>query len=157
MCRRRLRNGFALLNIRDGNATYRSGPVGRDPYKVAFGDMPVSALRRAGAEPIDVTLKLDNTGLDILAVLTPAVESAQGGVEGSCNWEARWQSADKRQRERAGQFHQFSVLISLEHITGNIVFGSQNVSSNRLKAMDKRRHQDPGSVFVGQAAWDGWH
>lgn len=155
-------NGFALLNIRDGNIHIDQAYLARDPYKVAaYGDIPVSALHGGrGAEPMNVTLKLDNTGLDILAVLTPAVESAQGGVEGELQLGGTLAEPqiNGSVSVQDGSIQFSDVTYPLEHITGNIVFGGQNVSVTASATMDKEGAKDPGSVFVqGQAAWDGWH
>lgn len=153
--------GFALLNIRDGNIHINQAYLARDPYKVAaYGDVPVSALHGGrGAEPMNVTLKLDNTGLDIFAVLTPAVRSGHGGIEGSLQLGGTlaepqiFGSIDVQ--DGAIQFR--DAAYPLEHITGHLAFNGQSASVSASATMDKPGAKDPGSVFVqGQAVWDGW-
>lgn len=154
--------GFALLNIRDGNIHIDQAYLSRDPYRIAaYGDVPVSALHGGrGAEPMDVTLQLDNTGLDVLAVLTPAVQSGQGGIEGSLKLSGTlaepqiFGSIDVQN----GTIQFRNVLYPLDNITGHLVFNGQSASINASATMDKPGAKDPGNAFIqGQAAWDGWH
>lgn len=75
---------YALFNIRHGLITLHQASGSRDPYKVsASGTIPVSALKGGQtSESMDLDVRLDNAGLDILTFLTPYVTEASGPIQG---------------------------------------------------------------------------
>ena len=155
-------NSYALLNIHDGNIHIDQAYLARDPYKVtAYGDVPVSALHGGrGSEPMDVTVKLDNAGLDILAFLTPYVKSAQGGIEGSLKLGGTLAKplVNGVIGVQDGTIQFRDVEYPLRQITGHVVFDGQQAAADVAATMDKDGAKNPGSVTAkGNVAWDGWH
>lgn len=154
-------NGFAMLNIRSGNIHINQVSLTRDPYKVtASGDVPVSALSGGrGAEPMNVTVKLDNAGLDVLTFMTPQVASAQGAIEGALQIGGTLAKPEVRGSfgVENGTIQFRDVTYPLDGITGTITFDGNAASVDIQAVMDKKGAADPGKITVqGDVAWDGW-
>ncbi len=154
--------GFALLNISGGNIHISQVSLSRDPYMVsASGDVPVSALRGGrGAEPMNVTVKLDHAGLNVLTIISPYyVESAQGAVEGALQIGGTLERPEVRGNfgVENGTIQFRGVAYPLDRITGRVIFGGQSASVDIKAVMDKKGASNPGNVSVrGDVGWDGW-
>lgn len=155
-------NAYGMLNIKDGHIYIDQAYAAKDPYKIiAYGDIPMSALQGArSGESMDVTVKLDNAGLDALTFLTPAVTAAEGGIEGALHLKG---TLDMPQVEgnigvTDGTIRFKGVSNPLEHITGNIAFDGTSVQLNGSATMDKKGAKDAGTISVaGNASWNGWN
>ena len=154
-------NAYGLLNIKDGIIHVNQAYIARDPYKAsASGTIPVEALQ--GNRPdksMDITLRLDNAGLDILTFLTPYVEAATGDLGGSLNITGTL--ADPKINgsvmTQNGTVKIKSVAYPLDQINGSIVFNGRNVSLQASGTMDKKGAKNPGTLSLeGAASWQGW-
>lgn len=154
-------NAVAMLNIGDGNIHIQQAYLARDPYKAAaYGDIPVSALHGGrGAEPMNVTVKLDNAGLDALTFLTPWITSAQGDITGSLKIGGTL--ADPQiygsLGVQDGSMQIRGISYPLRSITGQLAFNGTSASVEGSATMDKEGAKHPGTVALqGQASWQGW-
>lgn len=154
-------NAYSLLNIKDGIIHVNQAYVARDPYKASMsGTIPVEALQ--GNRPdksMDLTVRLDNAGLDVFTFLTPYVESATGSIGGSLNITGTL--ADPKINgsvmTQGGSVKIKDVAYPLDQINGSIVFNGRNVVLNASGTMDKKGAKNPGNISLeGNAAWQGW-
>lgn len=154
-------NAYALLNIDDGIIHLNQAYVARDPYKAsASGTIPVEALQ--GNRPdksMDITVRLDNAGLDVLTFLTPYVETATGAIGGSVN--VTGTLADPQIKgtvtTQDGSIQFRNVGHPLQQVQGNIVFSGHDVALQASGVMDKKGAKNPGTLSLdGKAAWQGW-
>ena len=154
-------NAYALLNIDDGIIHLNQAYIARAPYKAsAFGTIPVEALQ--GNRPdksMDITLQLDNAGLDALTFLTPYVESATGPIGGSLK--VTGTLADPKVNgsimTQNGSIKFRDVSYPLDQVNGSIVFNGQSVSLQGSGIMDKKGQKNPGNLTIdGNASWQGW-
>lgn len=151
---------YALLNIRDGLITVQQASGSRDPYKVsAHGTIPVSALSGGrGAQSMDLTLQLDNAGLDVLTFLTPYITSATGPIKGAVKVSGTLDAPrlDGDITVSDGSITFKDVAYPLANIQGDLKFSGTSAALTGSASMDKPGKKNPGSVTLdGQAAWNG--
>lgn len=151
---------YALLNIRNGLITVQQASGSRDPYKVsAHGTIPVSALSGGrGAQSMDLTLQLDNAGLDVLTFLTPYVTSADGPIKGSVKVSGTLDAPrlDGEITIDNGSVTFKDTAYPLANIKADLAFKGTAATLSGSGTMDKKGKKDPGSVTLdGQAAWSG--
>lgn len=153
-------NVYALFNVRDDIIDLNQVYISKAPYKAsATGTIPVSALKGGRtAESMDVTVKLDHAGLDILTFLTPMVKSAQGGIEGaiklSGTLENPYLNGTLAVQDGTIQFR--DITYPLSHITGTMDFKGTALAANISGQMDKKGAKKPGNITIqGKAGWQG--
>lgn len=154
-------NAYALFNVADGLIHLNQFYVEKDPYKAsATGTIPVNALKNGRtAESMDVTLQLDHAGLDILTFLTPAVKTAQGGIEGSLKLSGTLQDPrlNGALSVKDGSIQFKDVKYPLSHISGAVKFTGTAMSMDINAQMDKQGAKKPGTADIqGKASWQGW-
>lgn len=154
-------NAYALLNIDDGIIHLNQAYIARDPYKAsASGTIPVEALQGDRADKsMDITVRLDNAGLDVLTFLTPYVENATGAIGGSVN--VTGTLADPQVKgtvtTQDGSIKFRNVGYPLQQVQGDIVFSGHDVALQASGVMDKKGAKNPGTLSLdGKAAWQGW-
>lgn len=152
---------YAMANIKDSIIHLNQAYVSKEPYKAsASGTIPVSALKGGRtAESMDVTLKLDNAGLDILTFLTPYIKSAEGGIVGSLKVSGTLAEPllNGTLSVDDGSIQIKEVDYPLSHIKGTIAFQGNRVTAQASAQMDKDKAKKPGNVTLeGHAAWNGW-
>ena len=80
--------------ITQGKVFIQHGLVVKGPYKATmYGTMPINAFTRvnmADAAPMNLDINLDNADLNILAMLTNAVTSAEGPIKGHVKVTGPW-------------------------------------------------------------------
>jgi translocation and assembly module TamB len=154
-------NASVLFNIRDGIIHLNQAYVSKEPYKAsATGTIPVSALKGGRtAESMNVNVKLDHAGLDILTFLTPLVKTAQGGIEGDINVSGTLQEPQLKGTVAVndGSIQFRDITYPLSHITGNMDFKGTNMTAALSGTMDKKGAKNPGTISLqGTASWQGW-
>lgn len=155
-------NAYALMNVRDGIINVNQAYAARDPYKVsASGTIPVDALAGNRTDKsMDIVVRLDNAGLDILTFLTPYVESAGGRIGGSLNISGTLAEPLVRGSvsTKDGTVKIRDTKYPLEQINGNIAFNGHDVTLNASAVMDKKSAKNPGTISLeGSASWQGWN
>ncbi len=151
---------YAMFNIHDGLITVQQASGSRNPYKVsAHGTIPVSAISGGRtSESMDLTLQLDNAGLDILTFLTPYVTEATGPIEGSVKvsgtLEAPRLNGDIAVKNGSISFK--GTKYPLANINADLSFKGNSAVLSGSGTMDKKGKKKPGSVSLdGKASWSG--
>ena len=151
---------YALFNIRNGMITVQQASGSRDPYKVsASGTIPVSALKGGQtSESMDLDVRLDNAGLDILTFLTPYVTEAsgpiQGGIKVSGTLDAPRVNGDIAIKNGTIRFK--DTQYPLADINADLAFKGNSAVLSGSGTMDKKGKKNPGRVSLdGQASWSG--
>ena len=152
---------YALLNIRDRIINVKKAYAAKDPYKVsASGTIPIAALTgEKTGESMDVTVHLDNAGLDLLTFLTPMITDAQGGLDGSIQLRGTAAAPELYGSLgiQNGSFSIKTVKYPLSNIKGQLHLLGKTASFTASAVMDKPKAKQPGNVQLqGQAAWQGW-
>lgn len=155
-------NVFGLINVRDGIIHINQAFISRDPYKAsAYGTIPVGALmgNQNSDESMDVTFKLENAGLDILAFITPLVTQGSGGLNGSVKLTGTL--AEPQLTGNLSVHHgtiQFRDLKNpMENIEAAIVLDGTKATITSSGTMDKKGKKNKGSYLLnGMVYWKGW-
>lgn len=152
---------YALLNLRDRMIKVNQAYAVKDPYKAsASGTIPVAALTGEKTdESMNVTVKLDHAGLDILTFLTPLVTNAQGGLDGSL--QLKGTAADPQVYGTLsvdnGSLSIKTVRNPLTQISGQLQFTGRKAAFSGSAVMDKAKAKNPGKLQIqADASWQGW-
>lgn len=152
---------YALLNLRDRMIKIHQAYILKDPYKAsASGTIPVAALTGEKTdESMDVMVKLDHAGLDILTFVTPLITEAQGGLNGSL--QLKGTAADPQVYGTLsvddGSLSIRTVRNPLTRITGQLQFTGRKAAFSGSAVMDKAKAKNPGKLQVqADASWQGW-
>ncbi|WP_427111811.1 translocation/assembly module TamB domain-containing protein [Megasphaera sueciensis] len=155
-------NIFGLINVRDGIIHINQAFISRDPYKAsAYGTIPVGALmgNQNSDESMNVTFKLENAGLDILAFVTPLVTQGNGGLNGSVKLTGTL--AEPHLTGNLSVHHgtlQFRYLKNpLENIEAAIVLDGTKATITSSGTMDGKGKKNKGYYSLnGEVRWNGW-
>ena len=151
---------YALFNIRNGLITLQQASGSRAPYKVsAHGTIPVSALSGGKTgESMDLSLQLDNAGLDVLTFLTPYVTEADGPIQGAVKiggtLDAPTINGDIAVKNGTIKFK--DTAYPLANINADLTFKGRSAVLSGSGTMDKKGKKNPGSISLdGKVAWSG--
>lgn len=154
-------NASVLFNVRDDIIHLNQAYISKEPYKAsATGTIPVSALKGdRTAEEMNVQVKLDYAGLDMLTFLTPLVKTAQGGIEGDIHVSGTLREPQLKGTLAVndGSIKFRDMTYPLSHITGSIDLKGTNMTAALSGTMDKEGAKNPGTISLqGAASWQGW-
>lgn len=121
----------------------------RDPYKVsAHGTIPVSALSGGKTgESMDLSLQLDNAGLDVLTFLTPYVTEADGPIQGAVKiggtLDAPTVNGDIAVKNGTIKFK--DTAYPLANINADLAFKGRSAVLSGSGTMDKKGKKNPAA------------